>query len=198
MSNVRISNGSPSLERMEARQSDYPKPSACRNLFGPVDHEELTRDLKTQRQAMEEEFQQRWNFDIKNHCPLEGRFQWEAVYSKDVPDFYSRPPRRPKNVCNSGNIPALDLNGNHHAMSFVGSQGTAESRHSVDKNTETPECQTEPLDRCTGQRKRAATEDSSPQNKKANTTEGEMSEESPSVSTVEQTPKKSSPRRHQT
>ncbi|NWW42799.1 CDN1B inhibitor, partial [Pedionomus torquatus] len=45
MSNVRISNGSPTLERMEARQSEYPKPSACRNLFGPVNHEELNREL---------------------------------------------------------------------------------------------------------------------------------------------------------
>ncbi|XP_015267596.1 PREDICTED: LOW QUALITY PROTEIN: cyclin-dependent kinase inhibitor 1B [Gekko japonicus] len=43
MSHVRLSNGSPTLERMEARQADYPKPSACRSLFGPVDHDELPR-----------------------------------------------------------------------------------------------------------------------------------------------------------
>lgn len=40
--------------------------------------------------------------------------------------------------------------------------------------------------------------DSSPQNKRANTTEEEVSEDSPSASSVEQTPKKSSPGRHQT
>ncbi|KAM6314482.1 cyclin-dependent kinase inhibitor 1B isoform 2-T2 [Podargus strigoides] len=73
MSNVRISNGSPTLERMEARQSEYPKPSACRNLFGPVNHEELNRDLVQHRRELEAACQRRWNFDFQNHKPLEGR-----------------------------------------------------------------------------------------------------------------------------
>ncbi|KAI2564521.1 CDKN1B isoform 3, partial [Pan troglodytes] len=64
-------NGSPSLERMDARQAEHPKPSACRNLFGPVDHEELTRDLEKHCRDMEEASQRKWNFDFQNHKPLE-------------------------------------------------------------------------------------------------------------------------------
>ncbi|OXB65559.1 hypothetical protein ASZ78_016623 [Callipepla squamata] len=108
MSNVRISNGSPTLERMEARQSEYPKPSACRNLFGPVNHEELNRDLKKHRKEMEEACQRKWNFDFQNHKPLEGRYEWQAVEKGSSPDFYFRPPRLPKAVCKSAGRQSLD------------------------------------------------------------------------------------------
>ncbi|XP_019371395.1 PREDICTED: cyclin-dependent kinase inhibitor 1B [Gavialis gangeticus] len=133
MSDVRISNGSPTLERMEGRQAEHPKPSACRNLFGPVDHEELSRDLQKHQQELEEACQKKWNFDFQRHRPLRVHI-WQEMY------FNTRfsPPFLP---------PPLD---------------------------------------------------SSPQNKRANTTEEEVSEDSHSASTVEQTPKKSSPRRHQT
>ncbi|CAM9954635.1 unnamed protein product [Bubo scandiacus] len=109
MSNVRISNGSPTLERMEARQSEYPKPSACRNLFGPVNHEELNRDLKKHRQEMEEACQRKWNFDFQNHKPLEGRYEWQAVEKGSSPDFYFRPPRLLKAVCKSAGRQSLDI-----------------------------------------------------------------------------------------
>ncbi|NXA65774.1 CDN1B inhibitor, partial [Mohoua ochrocephala] len=151
MSNVRISNGSPTLERMEARQSEYPKPSACRNLFGPVNHEELNRELKKHLQEMEEAYQRN-----------------------------------------------LDVNGNCQTVVFVGSQGISEDTHCVAQKTDVSENQTDLAEQCTGQRKRPAADDSSPQNKRANTTEEEVSEDSPSASSVEQTPKKSSPGRHQT
>ena len=83
MSNVRVSNGSPSLERMDARQAEYPKPSACRNLFGPVNHEELTRDLEKHCRDMEEASQRKWNFDFQNHKPLEGKYEWQEVKKGD-------------------------------------------------------------------------------------------------------------------
>nr|XP_033723210.1 cyclin-dependent kinase inhibitor 1B [Tursiops truncatus] len=96
MSNVRVSNGSPSLERMDARQAEYPKPSACRNLFGPVNHEELTRDLEKHCRDMEEASQRKWNFDFQNHKPLEGNYEWQEVEKGNLPEFYYRPPRPPK------------------------------------------------------------------------------------------------------
>ncbi|CAM4443360.1 cyclin-dependent kinase inhibitor 1B [Lepidochelys kempii] len=199
MSNVRISNGSPTLERMEARQSEYPKPSACRNLFGPVNHEELNRDLKKHHKDMEEACQRKWNFDFENHKPLAGRFEWQAVEKGSSPDFYFRPPRPPKVVCKAATHESLDVNGNcPTTVIVVGSQGISEDTHFVDQKTDVSENQTDLADQCTGQRKRPATDDSSPQPKRANTTEEEVSEESPSASSVEQTPKKSSPRRRQT
>ncbi|KAM9030183.1 cyclin-dependent kinase inhibitor 1B isoform 1-T1 [Guaruba guarouba] len=260
MSNVRISNGSPTLERMEARQSEYPKPSACRNLFGPVNHEELNRDLKKHRQEMEEACQRKWNFDFQNYKPLEGRYEWQAVEKGSSPDFYFRPPRLLKAVCKSAGRQSLDVNGNCQTVVFVGSQGISEDTHCVGQKTDVSENQTDFAEQCTGQRKRPATDgnvplparaapllsacpaavsagapgpfaratrgldrrglcpaghrlreplcpppplacespDSSPQNKRANTTEEGVSKASPSANSVEQTPKKSTPRRHQT
>ncbi|KYO44751.1 cyclin-dependent kinase inhibitor 1B [Alligator mississippiensis] len=60
---------------MEGRQAEHPKPSACRSLFGPVDHEELSRDLQKHRQELEEACQRKWNFDFQLHRPLRGRFE---------------------------------------------------------------------------------------------------------------------------
>uniref|UniRef100_A0A8C8RH07 Cyclin-dependent kinase inhibitor 1B n=1 Tax=Pelusios castaneus TaxID=367368 RepID=A0A8C8RH07_9SAUR len=195
MSNVRISNGSPTLERMEARQSENPKPSACRNLFGPVSHDELSRDLLRYHREMEEACQKKWNFDFQSYKPLPGRFEWQAVERGSSPDFYFRPPRPPKVLGRSAPREGLDVNGN---CPVGGSQGISEDTHWVDQKTERSENQTDLAEQCTGQRKRPATEDSSPQPKRANTTEEEVSEEAPSATSVEQTPKKSSPRRCQT
>lgn len=93
MSHVRLSNGSPTLERMEARQADYPKPSACRSLFGPVDHDELARELQRHRRDLAEASRRKWNFDFQRHQPLDGRYEWRALSHDALPAFYSRPPR---------------------------------------------------------------------------------------------------------
>jgi len=119
MSNVRLSNGSPTLERMEARVSDQPKPSACRNLFGPVDHEELKKDFQRHLKAMEDASTDAWNFDFSTHTPrADGRFQWEALDIRSVPGFYSRSERGKGSnlhMCASGNNNDnnVDVNGNH-------------------------------------------------------------------------------------
>lgn len=113
MSNVRLSNGSPTLERMDAtRLSDQPKPSACRTLFGPVDHEELKRELTGHLKAMEEAAAETWGFDFSTHTPRPNtRFIWKRVDSKDLPSFYSASEPPCKTVCPSGNN-GVDLNGN--------------------------------------------------------------------------------------
>ncbi|NXU80639.1 CDN1A inhibitor, partial [Oreotrochilus melanogaster] len=49
----------------------------CRNLFGPLDHEELQNDFETLLRHQLEEAQQRWNFDFETETPLEGPFRWE-------------------------------------------------------------------------------------------------------------------------
>ncbi|KAM9369573.1 cyclin-dependent kinase inhibitor 1 [Phaethornis superciliosus] len=51
----------------------------CRNLFGPVDHEELQNDFENLLRQHLEEAQQRWNFDFETDTPLEGPFRWERV-----------------------------------------------------------------------------------------------------------------------
>nr|XP_003214802.3 PREDICTED: cyclin-dependent kinase inhibitor 1C [Anolis carolinensis] len=93
MSTARVSSGSPTLERMEARQAEgAPKPSACRSLFGPVDHEQLRREFRGQLRQIREESQRRWEFDFAAGAPLppghQARFQWEEVDAAALPAFY--------------------------------------------------------------------------------------------------------------
>ncbi|XP_067387059.1 cyclin-dependent kinase inhibitor 1B [Emydura macquarii macquarii] len=197
MSNVRVSNGSPPLERMEARQAEYPKPSACRSLFGPVNHDELSRELRRHRRDMEAACQRKWNFDFQQHRPLAGRFEWQALEKGSSPDFYFRAPRRPKALRRPAGPEGLDVNGNCPARTGAGSQGISADTRFAEPKAELSAPHTDWAEQAAGPRKRPATEDSSPQPKRANTTE-EVSEESPSVSSVEQTPKKSSPKRCQT
>ncbi|KAM9368001.1 LOW QUALITY PROTEIN: cyclin-dependent kinase inhibitor 1B-like [Phaethornis superciliosus] len=184
------------LECMEARQSDYLKPSACRNLFGLVNHEELNRDLKKHLQEMEA-CQRKWNFDLQKYKPVEGRYEWQAVENGSSPHFYFRPPRLLKAVCKSAGHQSLNVNRNCQMVVFVSSQGISEDTHCVDQKTDVSEKQTDFAEQCTGQRKRPATNDSSPQNTRANTIRRDF-RRLPRASSVEQTPKKSSPRRHQT
>ncbi|XP_010209256.1 PREDICTED: cyclin-dependent kinase inhibitor 1 [Tinamus guttatus] len=51
----------------------------CRNLFGPVDHQQLQSDFQDLLRQQLEEAQRRWNFDFETDTPLEGRFKWERV-----------------------------------------------------------------------------------------------------------------------
>uniref|UniRef100_A0AAY5KZH6 Cyclin-dependent kinase inhibitor 1B n=1 Tax=Esox lucius TaxID=8010 RepID=A0AAY5KZH6_ESOLU len=148
MSNVRLSNGSPTLERTDARLSDHPKPTACRNLFGSVDHEELTRDLKGHLKEMEEAAAAKWNFDFSSHTPLlNGKYEWKKVDSKDIPTFYNTQQRSAKGIYPSGNN-NVDLNGNHSCVLGTPRQPS--------ENAERSETQFENKEQCTGQRKRPA------------------------------------------
>ncbi|XP_032378621.1 cyclin dependent kinase inhibitor 1Bb [Etheostoma spectabile] len=183
MSDVRLSNGSPTLERTDSRVSDHPKPSACRSLFGSVDHEELKRDLKGHLREMEEAASAKWGFDFANHTPLaNGRLKWELVDCRDVPNFYSKQPRREKRVCSAGNN-NVDLNGNHNCVVVLPSGDTDRS-----------DAQMECTEQCTGLRKRPACHDPSAQNKRSHTSSDEVTCPSLGHST-EHTPRKTSPKR---
>lgn len=162
MSNVRVSNGSPSLERMDARQAEYPKPSACRNLFGPVDHEELTRDLEKHCRDMEEASRRKWNFDFQNHKPLEGRYEWQEVEKGSLPEFYYRPPRPPKGACKVPAQESQDAPGSRQAVPLAGSQASSEDSRSVDPKTEEPDSQAGLAEPGAGMRKRPAADGNDP------------------------------------
>ncbi|XP_004852170.1 cyclin-dependent kinase inhibitor 1C isoform X2 [Heterocephalus glaber] len=64
--------------------------SACRSLFGPVDHEELGRELRMRLAELAAEDQNRWDFNFQQDVPLRGpgRLQWTEVDSDSVPAFY--------------------------------------------------------------------------------------------------------------
>lgn len=87
MSNVQLSG---TLERVVARRT-FPlctRTGVCRNLFGPVDHDELSVELRGKLGEITERDQSRWNFNFKEDTPLPGNYAWEDVSTSTVPIFY--------------------------------------------------------------------------------------------------------------
>lgn len=97
MSDVRLSNGSPPLERVDARLPDHTRLPVRRNLFGggsATDSAEFQRDCTEQLREQERTLREKYNFDFALDEPLApGQYVWEAMDGRSVPDFYSRPPR---------------------------------------------------------------------------------------------------------
>ncbi|XP_034444652.1 cyclin-dependent kinase inhibitor 1C [Hippoglossus hippoglossus] len=88
MSNVQLSCSA--LERLVARRT-FPlhrRTSVCRNLFGPVDHDELSREMTAKMREISERDQQRWNFNFEANTPLDGDYKWEEVPVDNTPEFY--------------------------------------------------------------------------------------------------------------
>ncbi|KAK2914072.1 hypothetical protein QQF64_030074 [Cirrhinus molitorella] len=88
MANVDVSSN---LERHVARRT-FPllaRTKVCRNLFGPVDHEELHCEMKRKLQEISERDQSRWNFNFETNKPLTGDYEWEAISEDTLPFFYT-------------------------------------------------------------------------------------------------------------
>ncbi|CAL8375924.1 unnamed protein product [Arctogadus glacialis] len=88
MSNVQLSTAA--LERIVARRTFplHARTGACRNLFGPIDHDELNRDMKSKLREISERDQQRWNFNFEANSPLVGNYQWVESSVEATPGFY--------------------------------------------------------------------------------------------------------------
>ncbi|XP_022058829.1 cyclin-dependent kinase inhibitor 1 isoform X1 [Acanthochromis polyacanthus] len=62
---------------------------ARRNLFGPVDREQLQAEYQAALRKDLEEASKRWGFDFMSDKPLEGSdFQWEGIPGNGVPLLY--------------------------------------------------------------------------------------------------------------
>ncbi|XP_076578568.1 cyclin-dependent kinase inhibitor 1D isoform X2 [Chaetodon auriga] len=60
-----------------------------RNLFGPVDHQQLQQDFERLLRMSVEVANKRWNFDFNSERPGEGsNVEWEELRCQDVPVFY--------------------------------------------------------------------------------------------------------------
>ncbi|KAM6115163.1 cyclin-dependent kinase inhibitor 1C [Pterocles gutturalis] len=93
MSNVHLSVVvAAALERLSARRAlaGHDRSPVCRSLFGPVDHEELGRELRNRLREMGEDDQRRWDYNFHTDTPLPGpgRLRWEEVEGGAVPAFY--------------------------------------------------------------------------------------------------------------
>lgn len=62
--------------------------SVRRNLFGPVDHQQLQQDFHRLLWMSLEVAKQRWNFDFQSDHPTPGAVEWEEMRCQDVPAFY--------------------------------------------------------------------------------------------------------------
>lgn len=109
MSDVRLSNASPTLERVDARQPDNVRPSVRRNLFGRPDREEIRRYVTASIQEEVQGFRERYNFDPVSDTPLATRnYDWQE--DRDAPEFYrrqphgSQPPRREEDPPGENNL----------------------------------------------------------------------------------------------
>uniref|UniRef100_A0A1A8EA74 Cyclin-dependent kinase inhibitor 1B n=1 Tax=Nothobranchius kadleci TaxID=1051664 RepID=A0A1A8EA74_NOTKA len=90
MSDVRLSNASPTVERVDARQPENVR-SVCRALFGTPDREETRRYAATLQQESRLDFMERYNYDPVADRPLSpGNYEWEE--DGEAPEFYRRPP----------------------------------------------------------------------------------------------------------
>lgn len=108
MANVDISNN---LERHVARRT-FPllaRTRVCRNLFGPVDHEELHCEMKRKLQEISEQDQSRWNFNFETNSPLPGQYEWEEISEDSLPCFYKNKAHNKRARAASGDAsPAVD------------------------------------------------------------------------------------------
>nr|XP_061812485.1 cyclin-dependent kinase inhibitor 1B-like [Nerophis lumbriciformis] len=88
MSHAQLS--SIAMERLVARRTFplHKRTGVCRNLFGPVDHDELSREMNIKLREISERDRQRWNFNFEENTPLDGDYQWVEVSSDNIPAFY--------------------------------------------------------------------------------------------------------------
>lgn len=70
------------------RRDTAPQARVCRSLFGPVDHEELNREMKAKLRQIAERDQKRWNFNFGAGVPLLGEYEWEEAPGDASPAFY--------------------------------------------------------------------------------------------------------------
>ncbi|KAL7857751.1 hypothetical protein AOLI_G00178530 [Acnodon oligacanthus] len=85
-----LASSSSSSRSFPLIRRDTPPPNArvCRSLFGPVDHEELNREMKEKLREIAERDQRRWNFNFGAGVPLLGEYEWEETPGETSPAFY--------------------------------------------------------------------------------------------------------------
>lgn len=89
-----MSNGvqlSLAMEKLVARRTFplHARTSVCRSLFGPVDHDELNREMDAKLREISDRDRRRWNFNFESDAPVEsGQYEWEATPAEESPAFY--------------------------------------------------------------------------------------------------------------
>ena len=63
-------------------QRDRRKQTACRRLFGLVNHTETKAVYERELRVVQERNKQKWNYDFVRDVPLKGKFAWEIPKQK--------------------------------------------------------------------------------------------------------------------
>lgn len=120
-----------------------------RNLFGPVDHQQLQRDFQRVLHVDVELANKRWNFDFQKDKPGPGpTIEWEKMSCQEVPAFYRSCIRPARSGAGS----------KRHSSSSSGDESTVSSSSSSEEEyfeVTTRECYRLP----SGKRKQAAITD---------------------------------------
>ncbi|XP_070785189.1 cyclin-dependent kinase inhibitor 1B-like [Enoplosus armatus] len=104
MSDVRLSNASPTLERVDARQPDNVRPPVRRNLFGTPDPEEIRSYLTASIQEGVQSFREEYDFDPVSESPLTPRsYDWQE--DSDAPEYYLRQPHGSQRPRRDADVP---------------------------------------------------------------------------------------------
>lgn len=66
--------------------------ACCRNLFGPIDHEQLRAELEHELKRIADEKKRKWNFDFMKLEPLDGDFLWQRIDENRTVGFATSEP----------------------------------------------------------------------------------------------------------
>ena len=77
--------------------SNRPNPNRAhrpvkRALFGPTDHDENLKFVRSELKKHQEESARKYNFNFEEERPLKGRFEWEPVPQHDIHPVSNPPP----------------------------------------------------------------------------------------------------------
>ncbi|CAN9508269.1 unnamed protein product [Ophioblennius macclurei] len=102
-----------------------------RNLFGPVDHQQLRQDFQRLLCMSVEVANKRWNFDFRSDVPGKGsNVEWEELQYQEVPAFYRscmvKKPSRPAAGTTKAAKWALSSSGESSPVSSSGSSGSGD------------------------------------------------------------------------
>lgn len=70
--------------------------SVCRALWGPVDHDQVRKDLEREQKTISKALTRKYNFDFESGKPMKGKWQWETTQERDRSTPKPRPIPSPK------------------------------------------------------------------------------------------------------
>lgn len=82
----------------------HARTSVCRNLFGPIDHDELNREITSKLLEISDRDQRKWNFNFGTETPLAGSYKWEVCPVDKAPVFYHESVEENRSVATSTGV----------------------------------------------------------------------------------------------